>query len=97
MIHFHCTSATKMDGPGGQRLPFRIRTQTDSRGGVAVEVANRVGQPVTCAKLADLEDNACLPGQDHRDQPQPAWHAGPQFHPERLPTRGGCSSIGAAA
>jgi hypothetical protein len=55
MVHFHCTSATKMDGPGGKRLPFRIRTQTDSRGGVAVEVENRVGQPVTCAKLVNLD------------------------------------------
>jgi hypothetical protein len=63
MIHFHCTSATKMDGPGGQRLPFRIRTQTDSRGGVAVEVANRVGQPVTCAKLANLETMLVCPGK----------------------------------
>jgi hypothetical protein len=55
MIHFHCTSATKMDGPGGKRLPFRIRTQTDSRGGVALEVENRVGQPITCAKLVNLD------------------------------------------
>ena len=55
MIHFHCTSATKMDGPNGKRLPFRIRTQTDSRGGVALEVENRVGQPVTCAKLVNLD------------------------------------------
>ncbi|MBM4020532.1 MAG: hypothetical protein FJ288_19810 [Planctomycetes bacterium] len=55
VIHFHCTSATKMDGPDGKRLPFRIRTQTDSRGGVALEVENRVGQPVTCAKLVGLD------------------------------------------
>jgi len=55
LVHFHCTSATKMDGPGGKRLPFSIRTQTDSRGGVALEVENRVGQPVTCAKLVNLD------------------------------------------
>ena len=55
LIHFHCTSATKMDGPKGKRLPFSIRTQTDSKGGVALEVENRVGQPVTCAKLIDLD------------------------------------------
>jgi len=55
LIHFHCTSATKMDGPAGKRLPFRIRTQTDSKGGVALEVANRVDQPVTCAKLVNLD------------------------------------------
>ena len=55
LIHFHCTSCTKMDGPEGKRLPFRIRTQTDSKGGVALEVENRVGQPVTCAKLVNLD------------------------------------------
>jgi hypothetical protein len=55
MIHFHCTSATKMEGPQGKRLPFRIRTQTDSRGGVALEVQHRVDQPVTCAKLVNLD------------------------------------------
>jgi hypothetical protein len=55
LVHFHCTSATKMDGPSGQRLPFTIRTQTDSKGGVSLEVENRVGQPVTCAKLVNLD------------------------------------------
>jgi hypothetical protein len=55
LIHFHCTCATKMDGPCGRRLPFTIRTQTDSRGGVALEVENRVGQAVTCAKLVNLD------------------------------------------
>ncbi len=55
MVHFHCTSATRMDGPQGRRLPFSIRNQTDSKGGVALEVENRVGQPVTCAKLVNLD------------------------------------------
>jgi len=63
MVHFHCTSATRMDGPGGRRLPFVIRTQTDSRGGVALEVENRVGQPVTCAKLVDLDTMLMVPGK----------------------------------
>jgi hypothetical protein len=63
MIHFHCTSATQMDGPQGKRLPFRIRTQTDSRGGVALEVENRVGQPVTCAKLVNLDTLLICPGK----------------------------------
>jgi len=63
VVHFHCTSATKMDGPCGQRLPFRIRNQTDSRGGVAVEVENRVGQPVTCAKLVNLDTMLICPGK----------------------------------
>ncbi len=55
LVHFHCTCATKMDGPDGKRLPFTIRTQTDSKGGVSLEVENRVGQPITCAKLIDLD------------------------------------------
>ena len=53
LIHFHCTSATKMDGPAGKRLPFSIRTQSDSEQGVALEVENRIGQPVTCAKFVN--------------------------------------------
>lgn len=63
MVHFHCTSATRMDGAAGERLPFTIRTQTDSRGGVALEVENRVGQPVTCAKLVGLDKMLMVPGK----------------------------------
>jgi len=63
VVHFHCTSATKMDGPCGKRLPFRIRTQTDSKGGVALEVENRVGQPVTYAKLVNLDTMLICPGK----------------------------------
>jgi hypothetical protein len=63
MVHFHCTSATKLDGPNGKRLPFRIRTQTDSGAGVALEVENRVGQPVTCAKLVNLDTMLMVTGK----------------------------------
>jgi hypothetical protein len=63
IVHFHCTSATKMDGPAGERLPFVLRNQTDTRGGVAVQVANRVGQPVTCAKLVNLDTMLCVTGK----------------------------------
>lgn len=55
LIHFHCTSATKMDGPDGKRLPFTIRTQSDSERGVSLEVENRIGQTVTCAKFVNLD------------------------------------------
>jgi L-fucose isomerase-like protein len=63
VVHFHCTSATQMDGPAGKRLPFTIRTQTDSRGGVSLEVENRVGQPVTCAKFVNLDTMLMVPGK----------------------------------
>ena len=55
LIHFHCTSATKMDGPQGKRLPFTIRTQSDSERGVALDVEMRIGQEVTCAKFINLD------------------------------------------
>jgi hypothetical protein len=55
LIHFHCTSATKMAGPASKRLPFQIRTQTDSDKGVALEVQMPLGQAVTCAKFVNLD------------------------------------------
>ncbi len=55
LIHFHCTCATKMDGAGGKRLPFTIRTQSDSERGVSLDVEQRIGQVVTCAKFINLD------------------------------------------
>ena len=55
VIHAHCTSATKLDGPGGKRAPFLIRTQCDSNAGVSLEVQMCVGQEITCAKLVNLD------------------------------------------
>ncbi len=55
LIHFHCTCATKMDGPAGKRLPFTIRTQSDSERGVSLDVEQRIGQVVTCAKFINLD------------------------------------------
>lgn len=55
VIHAHCTSATKLDGPSGQRAPFLIRSQCDSNAGVSLEVQMRVGQEITCAKLVNLD------------------------------------------
>jgi len=55
LIHFHCTCATKMGGPASKRLPFTIRTQSDSEQGVSLDVEQRLGQEVTCAKLVNLD------------------------------------------
>ncbi len=55
LIHFHCTSSTKMAGPQSERLPFMIRTQTDSDKGVALEVEMPLRQAVTCAKFVNLD------------------------------------------
>jgi L-fucose isomerase-like protein len=63
LLHFHCTSATKMDGPAGSRLGFAIRSQCDSKAGVALQVEHRVGQAVTCAKLVNLDTLLITPGK----------------------------------
>ena len=63
LIHFHCTSATKMAGPASKRLPFSIRTQTDSDKGVALEVEMPVGQAVTCAKFVNLDTMVISTGE----------------------------------
>jgi len=55
LIHFHCTSATRMDGSAGKRLPFTIRNQSDTEKGVSLDVEMRVGQIVTCAKFINLD------------------------------------------
>ena len=55
LIHFHCTCATKMAGPDSERLPFTIRTQSDSERGVSLDVEMPIGQDVTCAKFIDLD------------------------------------------
>lgn len=63
LIHFHCTSATRMEGPGSRRLPFTIRDQTDTKGGVALQVRFPVGRDVTCAKLVNLDTLLCSTGK----------------------------------
>jgi hypothetical protein len=55
VIHAHCVSATKMDGPAGERAPFTLRTHRDDNSGAAVEVELRIGQQITCAKLVNLD------------------------------------------
>jgi len=63
LIHFHCTCATKMAGPKSKRLPFTIRTQTDSDRGVSLAVEMPIGQAVTCAKFVNLDTMVISTGQ----------------------------------
>ena len=82
VIHFHCTSATKMDGPNGCRLPFQDphpdRQPRRRRFGSATPGG-------TTGHLRQAGQSRCdadLSGQDHRDQHEPAGlpHA---IYPER--------------
>jgi hypothetical protein len=55
VIHAHCLSATKMDGPAGPRCPYFIRSHNERRVGACLQVKHRIGQPITCAKLVNLD------------------------------------------
>lgn len=61
VVQFHCTSFTQR--PDGSRMPFVIRTQTDSGGGVALQVQWQIGEPVTMAKLVNLDTMLVVPGK----------------------------------
>ena len=63
LIHFHCTCATKMAGPGSKRLPFTIRTQSDSERGVSLDVEMPIGEDVTCAKFVNLDTMVISTGE----------------------------------
>ncbi|MGQ9652080.1 MAG: hypothetical protein ACUVXJ_18420 [Phycisphaerae bacterium] len=51
VIHAHCVSATKMDGPQGEAAPYIIRNHTEDHKGAVLQVAMRIGQEITMAKL----------------------------------------------
>jgi len=51
----HCMGTRKMDGPGGPAAPYKLRTIMERQEGVVPQVAMRVGQKVTQAKLTDTD------------------------------------------
>jgi hypothetical protein len=55
IIHAHCVSATKMDGPGGPRAPYIVRSHLEDNKGASLQVKMRLQQVITVAKLVDLE------------------------------------------
>jgi hypothetical protein len=54
VIHAHCVSATKMDGPQSERLPFIIRSHLEDERGAALKVIvdRDINREVTWVKLA---------------------------------------------
>jgi L-fucose isomerase-like protein len=61
VVQFHCTSFTRR--PDGTRMPFVMRSQTDTGGGVALQVQWQIGEPVTMAKLVNLDTMLVVPGK----------------------------------
>ncbi len=83
LVQFHCTSFTQR--PDGSRMPFVIRNQTDSGGGVALQVQWQVGEPVTMAKLVNLDTMLAVPGKVTETGTSP-WPAARSSHsPSAMP------------
>jgi len=55
VVHAHCVSATRMDGPDSPPAPYVIRSHLEDNKGASLQVRMRVGQVITMAKLVDLE------------------------------------------
>ena len=55
VIHAHCVSATRWDGPAGERAPYIIRSHMEDNKGASLQVKMRVGQVITMAKLIGLD------------------------------------------
>jgi hypothetical protein len=55
VIHAHCVSATKMDGPDGPRCSYVIRSHMEDDKGASLQVKHRIGQVITAAKLINLD------------------------------------------
>lgn len=55
VIHAHCVSPTKMDGPDGPAAPYIVRSHLEDDKGAVLQVTMRVGQPITMAKVIGNE------------------------------------------
>ena len=55
VIHAHCVSATRMDGPLGPQCPYIIRSHLEDDKGASLQVKHRIGQMITAAKLVNLD------------------------------------------
>ncbi len=51
VIHAHCVSATKMDGPEGPSAPYVIRNHLEDHRGCVLQVKMRVGEKITMSRL----------------------------------------------
>lgn len=49
----HCLGSTKMNGPQGERAPYKLRTIMERQEGAVPQVQMRVGERVTQAILAE--------------------------------------------
>lgn len=63
VIHAHCVSAVKMDGPDGEQCPYIIRNHLEDAQGVSLMVKMRIGKPITMARLIGTDILLCSTGE----------------------------------
>jgi L-fucose isomerase-like protein len=56
LIHAHCVSPLKMDGPQGESCAYDIRSHLEDNQGVSLRVIMRTGQKVSMARLIGAEN-----------------------------------------
>ncbi|MBN2151452.1 MAG: hypothetical protein JW839_08405 [Candidatus Lokiarchaeota archaeon] len=64
LIHAHCVSATRLDGPGGPASPYAIRSHMEDDKGASLQVRMEVGREVTMLNFLDasLDQMLCSTG-----------------------------------
>jgi L-fucose isomerase-like protein len=53
IILAHCLGSTRMDGPGGEAAPYKLRSVMERQKGAVTQVKMRVGQKITEAELIE--------------------------------------------
>ncbi|MBN1421987.1 MAG: hypothetical protein JXP34_24655 [Planctomycetes bacterium] len=59
----HCMGTRKMDGPGGEAAPYKIRTIMERQEGAVCQVRMRIGEKATQAILAGTDLLLCFTGR----------------------------------
>lgn len=63
IILAHCLGTRKMDGPGGEAAPYKLRTIMERQEGAVPQVFMRVGEKVTQARLVGTDLVLCFTGE----------------------------------
>jgi L-fucose isomerase-like protein len=60
IVYAHCLAATKVYGPQGPEVPYKIRSHAEDRAGASLQAYWPVGEPVTTFKLNVAEKAAAI-------------------------------------
>ena len=97
VIHAHCVAATKMDGRGGERHPFTIRTHRDDNRGARGRGRTARGPGDHLREAGATSTRCCSPPRRSSRSPTSTTAAAAPRSPPRWPTPGRCWPTGAAA